>query len=182
MKKLKGDNMELHETNQLLKDEYTTLQLTLMSAEKKLKEVNEQNAHLVGPILELKEESVAQMNLENDLFLMKKQENVKKQLAEAAREPKKVIVRPQKGVQIGAEKLDSLTCHATRIPTRAFLKFTAHDSEVNAIKWSPHGLVVATGGADRKIKLWDVSKGSTYECKGVLSGCNGAVMSVDFDA
>ena len=59
---------------------------------------------------------------------------------------------------VGAETLDSLVCYSARVPTRSYLRFEAHDGEVNAIKWSPHGLVVATGGGDRKLKIWDVSK------------------------
>lgn len=35
----------------------------------------------------------------------------------------------------------------------------AHDGEVNAVRWSPVERLVATGGADRKVKLWDVGKG-----------------------
>ena len=72
-------------------------------------------------------------------------------------------------------------CYTVRIPNRAYIRFEAHDSDVNAIKWSPHGTMVATGGADRKIKLWDVSKG-VAENKGALTNSNGAVMSLDFDA
>lgn len=34
----------------------------------------------------------------------------------------------------------------------------AHDGEVNAVRWSPIERLVATGGADRKVKLWDVGK------------------------
>lgn len=36
----------------------------------------------------------------------------------------------------------------------------AHDGEVNAVKWSPVDRLFATGGADRKVKLWDISKGT----------------------
>ena len=35
----------------------------------------------------------------------------------------------------------------------------AHDGEVNAIQWSPSGRLFATGGADRKIKLWESMSG-----------------------
>lgn len=35
----------------------------------------------------------------------------------------------------------------------------SHDGVVSAVKWSPVDRVVATGGEDRKVKLWDVSKG-----------------------
>lgn len=72
-------------------------------------------------------------------------------------------------------------CYTVRIPNRAYIRFDAHESDVNAIKWSPHGTVVATGGADRKIKLWDVSKG-VAENKGILTSSNGSIMSLDFDA
>lgn len=36
----------------------------------------------------------------------------------------------------------------------------AHESEVSAVRWSPVDHVVATGGADRRVRLWDVSKGN----------------------
>jgi len=61
------------------------------------------------------------------------------------------------------------------------MNFEAHDGEVNAIKWSPHGLNLATGGADRKVKIWDISKG-VAELRATLTGCNSSIMSLDFDA
>lgn len=67
------------------------------------------------------------------------------------------------------------------IPTKPYLHFDAHDGEVNAVKWSPVDRLIATGGADRKVKLWDVSKGCV-ESKGLLVGSNAGVMSVDFDS
>ena len=36
----------------------------------------------------------------------------------------------------------------------------AHDGEVHAIKWSPSGRRCATGGSDRKVKIWDISNGN----------------------
>lgn len=45
------------------------------------------------------------------------------------------------------------------IPNKVYLKFDAHEGEVNAVGWSPVERLVATGGSDRKVKLWDVSKG-----------------------
>ena len=43
------------------------------------------------------------------------------------------------------------------------------------------GRFFATAGADRKIKIWEVSKGTTAELKSTLTGSNAAVMSLDFD-
>ena len=53
--------------------------------------------------------------------------------------------------------------------------------EVNAIKWSPHGLTVATGGSDRKIKIWDISK-NVAEQRGQLTGSNGSILGLDHDS
>lgn len=36
---------------------------------------------------------------------------------------------------------------------------SGHDGEISAVKWSPDNRILATGGADRKVKLWDISKG-----------------------
>ena len=69
----------------------------------------------------------------------------------------------------------------TEIEFRAYLNFEAHDGEVNAVKWSPHGLTMATGGSDRKVKIWDISKGHE-DLRATLTGSNGAIMSLDFDS
>lgn len=47
--------------------------------------------------------------------------------------------------------------------------------------WSPNERAVVTGGADRKIKLWDLSKGAV-EYKGTLVGSNLGINSVTFDS
>ena len=39
----------------------------------------------------------------------------------------------------------------------------AHDGDVNAVKWSPVDRILATGGADRRVKLWDLSKGEKID-------------------
>ena len=82
---------ELEATSQLLKDEYQTLQLALTTAERKLVEAQKDNDRLVAQLIELKEKDVARMNQENDDFARIKQEEVRRQLEEAARENKTVV-------------------------------------------------------------------------------------------
>ena len=48
------------------------------------------------------------------------------------------------------------------------------------MRWAPSGRLFATGGADRKLKLWEAVNGKC-ESRGVLTGSNGALMSVEFD-
>ncbi|XP_017845110.1 autophagy-related protein 16 isoform X2 [Drosophila busckii] len=66
-------------------------------------------------------------------------------------------------------------------PTKILMKFEAHENESHAVRWSPVERMVATGGADRKVKLWDVGKGLT-EPRAVLSGSSAGINSVDFDS
>ncbi|SPP89955.1 autophagy-related protein 16 isoform X1 [Drosophila guanche] len=66
-------------------------------------------------------------------------------------------------------------------PTKILLKFEAHENESHAVRWSPVERMVATGGADRKVKLWDIGKNST-EPRAVLSGSSAGINSVDFDS
>merc|ERR1711962_1823928 len=182
---------ELEATNQLLKDEYQTLQLALTSAEQKLIETQKENNQLVAQIMEFKERDVLRLNQENDKTMRLQQERIKKQLEEAVAETKSsgsggsslspfnIFRMPQNSA--GKVTLESAMCHSVRIPTRCFLKFEAHDGEVNAVKWSPHGLTVATGGTDRRVKIWDISK-NVCEHKSSLTGSNGAVTSLDYEA
>ena len=92
-----GENMrELQETNQLLKDEYQTLQLALTSSESKLVEVKKENDRLIEQIMEFKAQDVMRMNQENDVFDKMKQQQVQQQLREAAEEKNPPIIIPDK--------------------------------------------------------------------------------------
>ncbi|XP_075147671.1 autophagy-related 16 isoform X2 [Haematobia irritans] len=66
-------------------------------------------------------------------------------------------------------------------PTNIYMKFEAHETESHAVRWSPIERVIATGGADRKVKLWDVGKGSA-EPRAILGGSSAGINSVDFDS
>ena len=47
--------------------------------------------------------------------------------------------------------------------------FAAHEGEVNAIRFSTQGKFLATGGADRKVKLWK-EEGGKADLVGTLTG------------
>ncbi|KAK7881023.1 hypothetical protein WMY93_030612 [Mugilogobius chulae] len=68
-----------------------------------------------------------------------------------------------------------------RVPTTALHVFEAHDGEVNAVKFSPGSRLLATGGMDRRVKLWEVI-GGRCEAKGALTGSNAGITSIDFDS
>ncbi|XP_023377445.1 protein Atg16l2 isoform X3 [Pteropus medius] len=71
-------------------------------------------------------------------------------------------------------------CVAARLPTWAQDVLDAHLSEVNAVLFGPNSSLLATGGADRLIHLWNVV-GGRLEANHTLEGAGGSITSVDFD-
>ncbi|XP_050304007.1 autophagy-related protein 16-1 isoform X2 [Anthonomus grandis grandis] len=185
-------NKQLQYLNDTLRDEHQALQLAFSALEDKLRKVQEENRQLVERLIKYKAKDADRMNEENDNFLnegaskhfstsvlstfgifRKRYAKMQKDLEEACRDTKGVS---SDDLSEGYGPLSQST-----LPSKVHLKFDAHEGEVNAIKWSPLDRIFATGGADRKVKLWDISKG-IQECKGVLVGSNAGVMAVDFDA
>ena len=56
-------------------------------------------------------------------------------------------------------------------------KFVGHSDALYALALSPDGKVLATGGYDQKIKLWDIDSG---KAKATLKGHNGSVNALSF--
>nr|XP_061811879.1 autophagy-related protein 16-1-like isoform X1 [Nerophis lumbriciformis] len=68
-----------------------------------------------------------------------------------------------------------------RVPSAALHVFEAHDGEVNAVRFGPGSRLLATGGTDRRVKLWEVISGRC-EPKGALTGSNAGITSIEFDS
>ncbi|KAM8769717.1 autophagy-related protein 16-1 isoform 4-T4 [Acanthopagrus schlegelii] len=73
-------------------------------------------------------------------------------------------------------------CAEVRVPSTALHVFEAHDGEVNAVRFSPGSRLLATGGMDRRVKLWEVVAEGRCEPKGALTGSNAGITSIDFDS
>lgn len=90
---------------------------------------------------------------------------MKRELAEAAREAtarrssSPISINEREDLFQGSLTAGGSVYFRDEIPNKVQLQFDAHDGEVQAVKWSPVDRIVATGGSDRKVKLWDVGKG-----------------------
>ncbi|XP_062983317.1 protein Atg16l2-like isoform X2 [Elgaria multicarinata webbii] len=71
-------------------------------------------------------------------------------------------------------------CVAACLPSTVSDIQEAHVSEINAIRFSPNSSMLATGGTDRLIRLWNVV-GGRLENMQTLEGANGSITSVEFD-
>ncbi|KAJ8919551.1 hypothetical protein NQ315_002173 [Exocentrus adspersus] len=170
---LEQANKELRYLNDTLRDEHQALQLAFSSIEEKLRKIQDENRQLVERLIKYKAKDADRMNEENDNFLRNRYKRMQKEIEEACRETRGIS--PEQLVE-GAGPLYQFT-----LPTKVVVKYDAHESEISAVKWNPVERFLATGGADRKLKLWDISKG-TSESKGTLVGSNAGVMAVDFDS
>ncbi|KAG5339060.1 A16L1 protein, partial [Acromyrmex heyeri] len=149
----------------------------------------EENRQLIERLIKYKARDAEKMNEENDNFLSftspttflmhtlskfgKRQAKMQKELEDAARD-----TRPVSPDRLSLKEVAGLP---TAVPTKVSVTFSAHEGEVFAVKWSPTDRILATGGTDRKVKLWNINK-DTSENKGILVGSNAGVMSVDFDS
>ncbi|XP_076621850.1 autophagy-related 16 [Colletes latitarsis] len=165
---------ELEGINQMLKDEHQALQLAFTSLEEKLRKVQDENRQLVERFIKYKTRDAEKINEENDNFLKMRHARMQKELEDAARDTRPVS--PDR-----SSLKEGITGLPTAVPTKVSVTFNAHDGEVYAVKWSPVDRILATGGADRKVKLWNITKGIS-ESKGILVGSNAGVMSIDFDS
>uniref|UniRef100_A0A8C9ZW53 ATG16 autophagy related 16-like 1 (S. cerevisiae) n=1 Tax=Sander lucioperca TaxID=283035 RepID=A0A8C9ZW53_SANLU len=77
--------------------------------------------------------------------------------------------------------LMALCTHSVLINTLSVCLSDAHDGEVNAVRFSPGSRLLATGGMDRRVKLWEVVAGRC-EPKGALTGSNAGITSIEFDS
>ena len=89
---------------------------------------------------------------------------MKRELAEASRESNArrssspVTINERDDLFQGTLTAGANVFFGDEIPNTVHFSFDGHDGEVNAVRWSPVDRVVATGGSDRKVKLWDVGK------------------------
>ncbi|XP_061074216.1 protein Atg16l2 [Conger conger] len=71
-------------------------------------------------------------------------------------------------------------CLSARVPAKALHFLDAHELGINAVRFSPSSTLLATGGTDRVIKLWDVTAGMLCNrCS--LDGSNEGITSIEFD-
>ncbi|XP_048361357.1 autophagy-related protein 16-1 isoform X4 [Sphaerodactylus townsendi] len=91
--------------------------------------------------------------------------------------------RSQSSISVPQDNIDKHlgASKDVRVPTTAVCVFDAHDGEVNAVQFSPGSRLLATGGLDRRVKLWEVF-GDKCEFKGSLSGSNAGITSIEFDS
>ncbi|KAJ3327653.1 hypothetical protein HDU76_011377 [Blyttiomyces sp. JEL0837] len=161
---------------QILKDELATHQLELVQREEQLRESNEkvrklegENRQLVERWMLLKQEEAKKMNEANEFV-----ETALK--TKQAVENKRQSSHPDVVLEGTMQDKRLPRCLP---PNVAVKKVSAHDGDINCIQVSKDGSIVATGGNDKKLILFDARSGSV---RGTLIGSLQGIMSAAFNA
>ncbi|CAI5692495.1 ATG16 autophagy related 16-like 2 isoform X2 [Oreochromis niloticus] len=71
-------------------------------------------------------------------------------------------------------------CVSARVPARALQVLDAHEQDINAVRFSSSSDLLATGGTDKVIKLWEVRAGLLTH-RGTLDGSTEGITCIEFD-
>uniref|UniRef100_A0A673CAC6 ATG16 autophagy related 16-like 1 (S. cerevisiae) n=1 Tax=Sphaeramia orbicularis TaxID=375764 RepID=A0A673CAC6_9TELE len=172
---------DLERANQTLKDEYDALQITFSALEEKLRKTTEDNQELVSRWMAEKAQEANRLNAENE----KDNHNHRPVVSGCFCNAPLPFSRRRSANSFSTSPENTETpsgvCAEVRVPTTALHVFEAHDGEVNAVRFSPGSRLLATGGMDRRVKLWEVISGRC-EPKGALTGSNAGITSIEFDS
>lgn len=179
-KKLEGVVGELEATNQTIKDEFQALHMLLMSTERKLKDTQIENTQLIQRWMHEKSKYADELNFANEIAESKIQKRRQDQLKDALQEP--ILPLPDSLSENGNDDLSPVKnmLFITTIPDRPRQTTDCHDGEVTSIQFSPSGKYFVSGGSDRKVKVWEVGRGS-FDNIATLPGCGQSIMSCSFD-
>uniref|UniRef100_A0A673KZ99 APG16-like 1 n=1 Tax=Sinocyclocheilus rhinocerous TaxID=307959 RepID=A0A673KZ99_9TELE len=164
-RELRNSLADLERANQTLRDEYDALQITFSALEEKLRKTTEDNQELVTRWMAEKAQEANKLNAENE----------KDSRSETRRRSVNSFGSSPESAEVPS------ACADVRVPSTALHIFDAHDGEVNAVRFSPGSRLLATGGMDRRVKLWEVVSGRC-EPKGALTGSNAGITSIEFDS
>lgn len=173
--------LDIETQNQAMKDEHQALQIAYTSLEKKNLEREKEHNLLVERWIALKARDADLLNAENEKLTKIQQEKKMKEIEAAIQEIQVDDIKESYSGQ--AEQGDPM-CIVSVLPERSLLHFDAHEGEVNALRWLPssEGLgVVATGGADRKVKIWNITQTAAH-LKTTLAGSNAAITCIDLES
>ncbi|XP_032114757.1 autophagy-related protein 16-2 isoform X6 [Sapajus apella] len=192
--------------NAAQREAYGALRAQAGLQEAALRRLQEDARDLLERLVQRKASAAAERNLRNERRERAKQARVSQELKKAAKRTVSISesasatsltlsrcvdvvkglldFKKRRGHSIGGapeQRYQSIPlCVAARLPIQAQDVLDAHLSEVNAVRFGPNSSLLATGGADRLIHLWNVV-GSRLEANQTLEGAGGSITSVDFD-
>ncbi|KAL1934483.1 hypothetical protein VTP01DRAFT_6665 [Rhizomucor pusillus] len=165
-------------TIQILQDELAALQLEIITTEERSKKLEKENDQLLKRWLEKKNEEAEKMN-EATQFYESLLERARMEGNTLKKSGGKWVIQSSDSATRTRSSTTSSHSAIVVLPNHAFKKLTAHDTEVYCVQASSTGRFFATGGTDKKIKLFDAETGNPSM---ILSGALQTITSVSFSS
>ncbi|XP_017346289.1 protein Atg16l2 isoform X4 [Ictalurus punctatus] len=182
--RLNSDVKKMTDNNLLLKSKYDTLRERYQHLDEVYRNEKLHGSDILEDMIHFKEQAAARMNHRNERRLRARQAGLHKELEVAASESLNTEKKKRRGNSVSSleeDRYTPLVCLVARVPTKVIHAVDAHELGINAVRFSPQSNLLATGGTDRVIKLWDISSGMLHY-RGTLDGSNEGITSIEFDS
>eukprot|EP01101_Sappina_pedata_P003821 TRINITY_DN1543_c0_g1_i2.p1 TRINITY_DN1543_c0_g1~~TRINITY_DN1543_c0_g1_i2.p1 ORF type:complete len:555 (+),score=182.82 TRINITY_DN1543_c0_g1_i2:181-1665(+) len=158
-----------------LREEINALQNVLLNAEEKIKKLGTENDQLVQRWIQKKIEEADKMNEANvfysSILTMQKAAEIEKRADADSLTMSKNMSKSSMGNSFFFSNAEI----CSKPPTKVKRNFIAHKAEITCAAYNSTGSIIATGSADKTVRIWDARSGIA---KSVLSGSIQTVMSV----
>ncbi|XP_019903444.1 autophagy-related protein 16-2 isoform X3 [Esox lucius] len=176
---------EVTEGNRQLKREYDALLERHHDMDQTFRVEKVRGQELLEDLIKRKQHAAVRMNSRNERRVRAREASLQKELETAGKLNVTINVKKRRGNSVCLSLQEDLyapvgICVAARVPARALHVLDAHELGINAVRFSYSSNLLATGGTDRSIKLWDV-KGGMLHNRGTLDGSNEGITSIEFD-
>ncbi|KAG8179162.1 hypothetical protein JTE90_023624 [Oedothorax gibbosus] len=175
---LKAEMVNLKKILQDKADEFDALNITYSSIDNRKNDLEHENRKLQEQLLRFKEMGRKSSSSESfeSVFSLNTSTG-------SGKSPQK-FEKTEAEAKLLCTKLNfdaSHFCPDVVLPANVKFEFEAHNREVNAVLWFPDSSFLFTGGADRRVKLWEMCDTDVKLIKSVCD-CNMSVMSLDIDS
>uniref|UniRef100_A0A673WRW3 Protein Atg16l2 n=1 Tax=Salmo trutta TaxID=8032 RepID=A0A673WRW3_SALTR len=174
---------EVTEGNRLLKREYDSLLERHHDMDQTFREEKLRGQELLEELVRRKQHAAVRMNSRNERRVRSASVTSPPRILDSIKELFDRKKRRGNSLCLSLEEelyVPVGICLAARVPARALHVLDAHELGINAVRFSSSCNLLATGGTDRSIKLWDVKAGMLHN-RGTLDGSNEGITSIEFD-
>lgn len=171
MKKTTDDKQSLY-------DEWIAQSALLEAKTGEVTQLQKERLVLINKIRDLNEQHANLFNTEVDLQQERQQRRIREEIAKAcedtSRDEKAILSLKQSNIPVGDVILGDA------VPHEVIFKVEANEGEVYDVLWLSTDLF-ASGGTDKRVRLWKVDPRGRPAKMSSLVGCNQAVTRLDFD-
>lgn len=171
----------LRAENDLMNVERIATNATVTMLDKQIQEMESDRIHFLNKIRELNETHIDVMNAEVDLQEQRRQSRVQELITSAIQNVTEKDLKLEAMIKRMPEtNANGDLLLGDSLPSRSEFNFECDEGEVNDVHWLD-GETFATGGSDRKIKIWKTDGHGGQTRIETLTGSNAAFTRIDYD-